>query len=217
MNWLLVILVIFVAVKAVVSYKKGFAKMLLSLSASILTLVLVWIFAPAVKNFILEHTDAQETLALRLDEALDGRLPELSAEVFSDEDSVIPDSFRDMLAETLTKYRTSGVHAVSLSISNILITAASYGVLYLFLWLALKIVGYVLHLVTRLPVLKQVNGFMGLVLGLAEAYILIGILFVLITAFTHTSLGLSLMEQIGRSSVLTFMYNNNLIVKLVMK
>lgn len=215
MNWLLIILVIFVAIKAVVSYKKGFAKMLLSLSASILTLVLVWLFAPAVKSFILEHTDAQETLAVRLDKALDGRLPELSSEVFSGDDSILPESLRASLAETLTTYRASGVHAVSLSISKLLITAASYGVLFLFLWLALKIVGYVLHLVTRLPVLKQVNGFMGLVLGLLEAYILIGILFVLITAFTHTELGMTLMEQIGSSRVLTFMYNYNLVVKLI--
>lgn len=215
MNWLLAGLVAYVAIKAVISYRKGFARMLLALSAALLSLILVWLFAPAVRDFLLEHTDAKETIAARLDPVLLEHADTITGGLLPADQALLPDALADMVREKAAGYAAEGVHGVSLRIAGVLISAASYGLLYLFLWLALRILGYVLHLVTRLPVLRQVNGLMGLVLGLTEAYILICVLFILITAFSHTDTGFALMKMIGQSELLSFIYNNNLLLQLI--
>ena len=180
MNWFLAILVLYIVIKAVWSYKRGFARMLLSLFTTFLALFLVWIFAPAVKNVILEHTDA-----------------------------------RAVISDKLEKYRSTGIHELSGSIAELLISAAAYAGLYLLLRLGLLIAGYILRLVTRIPGIRQMDGLAGMALGLLEAYILIGIVFILITALAHTGFGMTLMKQINESAVLTFMFNHNYLLRII--
>ena len=141
-------------------------------------------------------------LSWRTEPELEDRLP-------------VPEALMELLSEKLEGWRMTGVREVSKGFAGLLISAASYGRLYLFLWLALKILGYVLRLVTRIPGIRQMDGLAGMALGLLEAYILIGILFILITAFAHTEAGIYLLEQINDSSILTFMYNHNYLLRII--
>lgn len=215
MNWLLLIIVLYIVIKAVWSYKKGFARMILSVFTTLLTLFLVWMFAPAVRSFILEHTDAREVVAVKMEKVLSNSLPAVVTESDVENRLPVPEALRELIGDKLESFRSTGIAEVSRYTASLLISAASYGILYLFLWLALKIVGYVLHLVTRIPGIRQMDGLAGVALGLLESYILIGILFILITAFAHTSFGISLMNQINRSSILTFMFNHNYLLRII--
>ena len=215
MNWLLAVIILYVVIKAVWSYKKGFARMLLSIFTAFFALFLVWLLAPSVKNFLLEHTDAEEVLTEKVEEILSEKLPAVVTEPELEDRLPVPEALMELLSEKLEGWRMTGVREVSKGFAGLLISAASYGLLYLFLWLALKILGYVLRLVTRIPGIRQMDGLAGMALGLLEAYILIGILFILITAFTHTEAGIYLLEQINDSSILTFMYNHNYLLRII--
>lgn len=191
--------------------------MLLSLFTTVAALILVWLFAPVVKNFILEHTEAREVIAEKVESVFLEKIPAIVTETEVENRLPLPEALKDMIGDTLENYRSTGIHELSLNIAELLISAASYAILYLVVRLALLIVGYLLDLVTRLPVIRQMNGLAGMCLGLLESYILIGIVFLLITAFAHTSLGFTLMEQINGSAILTFMYNHNYLVRIISK
>ena len=215
MNWLLAVILLYIVIKAIWSYKRGFARMLLSLFTTFLALFLVWIFAPVVKDYVLEHTGAQEAISGKLESVLLNKIPAVVTETEVENRLPLPEALKDLIGDTLESYRTTGIHELSLNIAALLISAASYAVLYLVLRLALLIVGYILHLVTRIPGIRQMDGLAGLCMGLLESYILIGIIFILITALAHTSLGMTLMNQINESKVLTFMYNHNYLLRII--
>ena len=215
MNWLLAILVLYIVIKAIWSYKRGFARMLLSLFTTFLALFLVWIFAPAVKSIILEHTDAQTVISEKLENVLLDKIPAVVTETEIENRLPLPEALKDLIGGKLEKYRNTGVHELSVSIAELLISAASYAGLYLLLRLGLLIAGSILHLVTRIPGIRQMDGLAGMALGLLEAYILIGIVFILVTALAHTGFGMTLMKQINESTVLTFMYNHNYLLRII--
>ena len=215
MNWLLAVILLYIVIKAIWSYKRGFARMLLSLFTTFLALFLVWIFAPVVKDYVLEHTGAQEAISGKLESVLLNKIPAVVTETEVENRLPLPEALKDLIGDTLESYRTTGIHELSLNIAALLISAASYAVLYLVLRLALLIVGYILHLVTRIPGIRQMDGLAGLCMGLLESYILIGIIFILITALAHTSLGMTLMNQLNESKVLTFMYNHNYLLRII--
>ena len=215
MNWLLAVLVLYIVIKAIWSYRRGFARMLLSMFTTFLALFLVWIFAPAVKNIILEHTDTKEIISEKLEDVLLDKLPAVITETEIEDRLPLPEALKDLIEDKLETYRDFNVHELSGNIAELLISASSYAILYLVLRLALLIVGCVLHLVTRIPGIRQMDGLAGMCLGLLESYILIGIIFILITAFAHTGFGMTLMDQINGSRLLTFIYNHNYLLRII--
>jgi len=110
----------------------------------------------------------------------------------------------DMVANALAEQ-------VSLIIFNILVFAGIFIVVYIIMQVIIRVV----DIVSRLPVLKQINKTGGLVLGLAKGLIVVWVFFIAITIFCDTEFAHTVFAYVNSNSFLAFLYNNNLILKLI--
>ena len=85
---------------------------------------------------------------------------------------------------------------------------------YFVCWLALKYVCAALDIISRLPIINELNKAAGLLAGLFRGIIMVWILFIIITVFRETTWGGTALELIADSDILETIYQSNLILKL---
>ena len=100
-------------------------------------------------------------------------------------------------------------------ITNIALTAIIYIIVMLVVFIALKVIIVSTGIITRLPVIRQANQIGGLCIGLLEGLMVVWIFFTLLTAMSNTEFASTCLGQIGDNSFLSFLYNNNLITKIM--
>ena len=90
-----------------------------------------------------------------------------------------------------------------------------FTVLFIVFYAFLHIIIVWLNLISRLPILYGLNKIAGAVLGLAEALIFIWVGALVITLFSGSEIGKSMIEQINGSIWLTWLYDHNMLSYLV--
>ena len=72
-------------------------------------------------------------------------------------------------------------------------------------------------MIEKIPVLKDVNKLMGLLLGVAEGLIVVWLFFALVTACSRFDWAASALADIGGNGFLSFIYDHNLIMSTLFK
>ena len=85
---------------------------------------------------------------------------------------------------------------------------------YLIFWLALKYVCEALDILSKLPIINELNKITGLFLGFIRGVFVVWILFIIITAFGEMEWGNTVMNMIKESRLLNQLYQKNLLLKL---
>lgn len=127
----------------------------------------------------------------------------------------LPESIRKQLTENNSRdyYTALGVDTFRAYLCNyiacMIISALSFVLTFLAMLAILKVLCFSLDLISKLPVLNQVNHLLGMAAGVAYALLLVFVGGVVLTALSSTTIGSSLMEMVNDSAILSFLYNNN--------
>ena len=214
MNWLLIIFIAFIVCEMISGYRRGFAAMLLSLLTLVIAVAAVVVFAPFVKKAVTEHTEIETKLTEKISEKLVDQIREES-DIPKVLDGIhLPKSVKDAMglnAEDLSGTLTEKVKGAAQSIADVVITAGVYVATFVIVLILLWILGRILHLAGKLPVLGTIDGILGLVFSLLEALIVTDAVCLIIMAISGTGLGQTLTGMIHDSKVLTFIYEHNLL------
>ena len=100
---------------------------------------------------------------------------------------------------------------------DMVLTAIVYVITFICVFILLRILFHFLHLVTRIPGLKQLNSAAGGIVALIQGLILLWVLCLVLTAFANTGWGIQAMGMVKESPVLSFIYNHNVLLHLIMK
>ncbi len=212
MNWLLLALIAFVVVEIFLSYRRGFAKMLLSLCSTIVAIIAVIVLAPIVKEIVLKSTSWETNIAERVNRAITNKLSDGVNLPDILKNLPLPESVKEALGLAASTGNTQqAVLKLSHQIANIAITAGVYVATFIAVLLILKIVSGVMGLVTKIPGLQQLNGLLGIALGLVECLIVVDAAFLVIMAISNTPFGQTLTGMIQDSPALTFLYEHNVL------
>lgn len=98
----------------------------------------------------------------------------------------------------------------------IIVNAVSYCIVFIVLFIILKIITAVTGIISRLPVIHQADRLGGFVTGLVEGLIVVWLMFAIVTAAGNSSWAADILAQIHSNSFLEFVYNNNLIMKIIL-
>lgn len=104
---------------------------------------------------------------------------------------------------------------VAASIAGIILKLTVYAILFFVTWVVLRIIVGVTDLISRLPVISQINKAAGLCLGIAEGLVIVWVMFAVVTACGTSEWAATMLIDIGNSGLLSFLYNNNLILKFI--
>ena len=235
--WIDLLIALFLVGSAIIGYKKGMVRMLVSFASLILTFAIVWFAGPYVKTWVKNHTKLEEKLQTKLEERIEKRLTEdytehsgnagTSAEVtWTPEGSALLEKILKVLSPDESQglpgssfVTKAAVRALSRKLAERVADTVLSLIVYLGLYVAVRllllIAASILGIFTKLPLLREANGLAGGLVGAAEGVLLIEALFLIIRLASDKNAGGTwLTEAISRDPVLSWLYVHNLFLYL---
>ena len=223
MNVLLVVIVAFFGINALAGMKRGLIKTVFSMFSVIVALLATAFLSPVLTQWLQVNENVMEYFVEKADAVLPFDEVESMLNIEKKEaeqkrflDSLpLPESIREQLAQNNSRdfYKTLGVDTFRAYLCNyiacMIISALSFVATFAAMLILLKVLCFSLDLISKLPVLNQVNHLLGMAAGLAYALLLVWVGGVILTALGSTEAGSSLMKQVNDSAFLSFLYNNN--------
>ena len=186
MNWLLPAVGLFIILSSWDGHHKGFIRKIVGVLSLALTLIITSVVSPYLHVFLKESTG----LYGFLQNSIEGS---------------------DM--ELLDALRVLGMeNAVSGYLADEILRWAAFLIALLLAGVLIRGIVFSLGIVSHLPILHGLNKTAGLLLGFAEGVVLVWIFFVVITVCASTSVGGQLLKMTAQSSILSWLYRNNLLL-----
>lgn len=186
-------------------YKRGLVKLAIKLCTFIIALIVAFMLYQPIANVVIENTEIDESIE---DTIISNILPE----------GVSPNDEIDLsndLPSIIIENSQNTVQSVATSISTTLIETACLLLIFIAVKIILKFVTILADLIAKLPILKQFNKLGGTLYGVIEGFVIVfaGLAIVSLIAPVLDS---SILEAINGSTLGAYLYNNNLLLKLLM-
>lgn len=240
MNWVLIIVWAILAASAIFGYYKGLLRIAYSLVAWIIVLAFVAWATPHINLYLLENTsiyekveahceevvcqsanEQVETAQLEKEEELTGQLEtemqlaELGVNV---PESVIEGILEKTADATEAFLEESGVYAkLAEGLAHFVLKGISFLIALVSAWLLVHIISQLIGVASRIPVIKGVNRFLGLFAGAIYGLLLVWLGFYITALASAGEWGRVVVSYIYENPFLTFLYENNLVLTLILK
>ncbi|MCR5272868.1 MAG: CvpA family protein [Lachnospiraceae bacterium] len=244
MNIMLIIILAIMALSMFKGYRDGFLRSAFSVVSWLIAIVLVTAINPQVTSFIENNTQIDDSIASSVEDYLkENGLKSLEGENYSEmtlsadmSDTEIGNIFGDALQgsglelpESALDFLTdgaiesveglveeSGVYKVMAeNISHFIIKGIAFLITWIIVWFVLLLIENSLNLVSYIPVLGTVNRTLGIIAGAFKVLLLIWIFFYIVSLCCTTEFGAVCISQIRSSAILTWLYENNLLLRFV--
>lgn len=223
MNWLLIVVLAILIVNALIGRKIGFIKIVFSLCSIIITLILTTWISPTV-NDLLKGNEKFYNLVI---EKVEVMLPfeeedtKTNEQVSYIEKLPVPQAIKDTLIENNNTdiYKTLAVENfkayVSKYLASVVINAIAFVITFIIILILLWVICNALNLISKLPILNHINKTAGMLAGLIQGFIIIWILFLIITILGGTTLGQEALKMVEENEILSFIYSNNFLLNFI--
>lgn len=208
-------------------YQKGLIKELVSAFFMIFSILIVWGINPCVNTFIREYTPVYEQIRERCSETVTTQLEGKTGINREEQNQIvenlnIPDLLKQNLINnnTVETYRYLAVSSftdyVADSLAVMVVNGLSFLLSYFISALGLRLICYVLGILSKLPVINGLNKLAGAVVGGGKCVIFIWIAFVILTLLCNTTIGQTGLELVKKDQFLNFLYDKNIFIKVFM-
>lgn len=226
-TWLGIAVCILIIAACVWGFKRGFVKEIVSAFFMILSFLMVWVINPYMNGFIRNYTPVYETVHERCQELvenqLDGQksLNKTEQSEFVDR-MPVPEMLKKSLIQnnTVETYQQLAVSSftdyVADSLAMMAVNGISFLASYLLSVIVIRLLGYILDVLAKLPVINGINKAAGAVVGGAKCIVIIWVVFLALTLLCNTQLGQKGMELIQNDVFLNFLYSQNVFIKVFM-
>lgn len=208
---LLIGVVAFLALMMVYGYVRGLIKIVLSMAATIVTIVLATILTMPVASFI-EDSSVGKGMRESVNEIVSKAEIKEIEQIYELD---FPKAILEPIAEGATNIKENLAEYIAQSLTHTIITALTFLVLVIVIYIIVRIVISVLDLVAKLPIINGVNKMAGGIIGLIQGLLFVWIGCLIVTACSDKEWAQEVFRQINDNSLLSFIYNNNLIVWLI--
>ena len=203
MNWTFLITLLILIICTVVGAFRGLIKTVYSLIIIVAVTVLTTIFAPKLTTYLKNNTTWDDALQSKTESFLrdrgilsDGRQIDL-------DELPVPDSIKNKISGGVADYsgKTAEIYNnfVVETVSGIIFSAIVYIVMFVLLLALAGVIGILLNVIEKLPVLKQINKLAGGAAGL-------------VMILSNTPIGIKIAADIDGNVFLKFLYDKNLIM-----
>lgn len=223
MNWLLILVIVVLAFYSLNGRRRGLIKTVFIMFSTIISLVVTGWIAPVVSKEVQKNDRIISSVSDKVGKVLDfsGVGTKISDEVNFIDKLSIPSAMKNALLENNTKdiYVAMAVDNFKEYVCNYLtrtiINAAVFLIIFIIVRIALIVISQTLDLISKLPVLNGLNKTAGLLAGFFHGIIIIWVGCLIITVLGSTPAGQYFFAQISNSTVLSTIYNNNLLLRVI--
>lgn len=226
MSYLDYILIGIIIICAIVALNRGLIKTVYSFFSLAIGIGLAYFLYPKVSSFLMKYTSLYITLANKAVKSL--KLEDMAANKVTPQDQLelmdqlqVPQFMKMVLKENKNPEAYNLLKATKLeeyiggTIATIAINAITFLVVLVLSLLILKIITNALDIVSKLPVLHQLNKAGGLLIGIVQGVVLVWILCVVLSIVTTFQSNDKLLLLVNQSPVVNFFNNHNLLVSFI--
>lgn len=227
MDILLIVVLLILAGFGLHGYLRGLVRVLFSLVAVFLTIVLATAIAPYVAHFLQTQTPLyqivkekcvdylqsavedgmqQETQGWETGTVFGIKMPEELQEIFTENTDA-----QGSLVGASEVYERAGDFVAGQVVQRL-----AWVVSFALILALLSVVVHFLDLLAKLPVLKNINRIGGLAIGLLEGLIVVWILFLAVFLCQGTEFGREMMDTIQENAILKLISDNNILEHMIM-
>lgn len=225
MNILLIIIIAILGINIFEGYRKGLVKIAVSIVAMLISSIIVCMFTPVIGNYLRTETALYEIINDKTSEFIKSQnigeeLIEKQEELLAEE-LKLPKPIVELIAKNNTNktYKELGVDTFEEYIGGylacIIIDAIAFVVSYIIVTLLFKVILLATDIITKIPGIHGANKIIGAFVGFVKGIIIVWFVFIIITMLMNTSVGKTCSEMINESELLLWIYNNNLLLKIV--
>lgn len=225
MNILLIVTILIFAAFTYEGYRKGLIKIAISMAMMLLTTAIVFALTPVVGEYLRNQTSLYDTISDKTTEFVSSK--NIGEELFEKEQSKAADTLK--LPETIVKliaknntakaYKELGVKTfdeyVGGYLACLVIDAIAFVIAYIIVMLICRIILFATNIITRIPGIHGANKILGGAVGFVKGIIVVWFMFIIITMLISTPFGKNCVTMINDNSFLMWIYNNNLLLKIV--
>lgn len=102
-------------------------------------------------------------------------------------------------------------------IARIVIKAITYIMVFVVFKVLFRVITIVFNLVGKLPIIGNINEITGAIAGAISGLLIVWVGFLFLLLLSTTSIGIMCYKYINDSTILTFLYNNNLLVHWILE
>lgn len=226
-NWVVFggILVDLVIISIIVSssfwgYRRGLVAVLFKLLTFIISLVIVFLLYKPVSTSIMDNTQLDEKLANAIKANLSGSILSDTGDIIQNSNSIsngVYDLIESFVSDALQRNEVDPVGYVSINLAQFMIRVGTMFILFVVSRFFLLFVRFAAELVANLPFIKLFNKSGGLIFGIIKGFFTI---YLILAVFSLVSPLISTWGVIGAiedSTLGSKMYNNNIIINLLIK
>lgn len=230
MNWVLIIVLFVLAVSAILGYYKGVLRIAYSLAAWVIILVFVTWAAPHINRIIAENTSmdekllnyCEETLRLTADTQTDAWTMESGndlAELGIQLPGTVLEGILQKADDTADDFlEESGAYEkMAHGLAGFLMNGICFMIALLLSWIVVGILSQAIGIVSKIPLIKGVNQLLGFFAGGIYGLVLVWIGFYLVALTSAGETGRMIVSYIYQSPLLTYLYENNLVLTLILR
>ena len=233
MNVMLIIVGIVFLLSAIIGYKRGLVKIIASLLATLVCIVLVFLISPSVSKWIQEATPLKEMVKNKCielllpdetteEEALQTEIPR-EQQISMIEGADIPEVIQKMLLENNNNevYTALGVQTfgeyIGAYVAKVIADILAFLITFVVVFIIVRVALGMLNILDKIPLVGGANHLVGGLFGAGIGILIIWILFIVITLLYNTSFGMACMKGISESEILTKLYDSNILMKYITK
>ncbi len=223
MNWLLIAVIGILIVFALIGLKRGLIQTIFTTFSLIVSILAAIFISPVLHGMLLDNAKVTAFVTEKVNSAME--LSALSDQLPDTNDYVnaisIPDNLKTVLSEKLSDstYYDAAKEKISdrtcAFIVALVLYAFSYVAVFIVMLILLAIIGKMLNIISKLPLIKQANKLAGLLLGLLQGLLIVWTLFVVLTMLSSTALGKTGVDMINQNDFLSFLYNKNFLMNFL--
>ncbi|MBE7023497.1 MAG: CvpA family protein [Clostridia bacterium] len=192
-----VIVVLIFLICGFIGYKTGFMKSLITIASYILSVVLSFLLYPVVSDLLLK-TPLFPYLTKTVNEKIvSGSIPEN------------PGGLWGLFAENMSGSLEKTAESISASVAEFLISLLAFVLMIVVCKILTGLIARTLTFVSKVPIIKQLNGIGGAALGFVTGIFVLYIAFALIMFSEPMKTESKMLTEIDRSWIASEMYENN--------
>ena len=193
------IIILIIALFTFIGYKQGLVKIAIKILAFFIALIVAMSIYQPVAKLVIDKTNIDENI----ESAITAK--------------VLPENVKektDILPNSLVESGVNTVNELARTATEKIISVATFIVIFIVLKFALKFVSFLADLITKLPLIKQLDKAGGTVFGFLKGCMILIIIFAIIS-LASPLIDVKYIEIINNSLIGSYLYNNNLILGLI--
>lgn len=233
MNGLEIVVLGVLILSCFAGYRAGFLRVIYSLFSWILVLAFVTWATPYLTEFLEENTTLQTTIqekcVVYMEKKAEEKIDQQTESVGKERQETLPDNAiwipEDIMEEITGStagimndiLEESGVYEeIASAITHFIIKGIAFFVAFIIAGILVSWVSKGLNVVSHLPMLRGVNRFFGAIVGGIKGLFYIWLAFYIITICGASQQGALLLTYIRESTILSYLYDNNILLKVIM-